>query len=297
MNRIRAFLTAIAIAAAIVPLYAQTSLTIQPATVSQIVNGTITAGTSQLPSCQSADVRINITTTGTATGTLQLFIQDSTDAGTTFHDLIASNPFTFGAAVTTQRFNLNVNIPGPGLYRVITGSTPSAGADISETVPANTRWELLAFRGLLTTSATVANRLTELTLDDGTTEYFRSGTSGQQAASIIGQHSFSQGFGLLNFDGNANWSQPLPPAVMLLPGHRIRTVTNNIQAADAWTAVRYQVREWHDIGGAALEQENFPAGLARSGSWGDRWRVREKVSGIGGSPVGPSYTITAACKG
>jgi hypothetical protein len=36
----------------------------------------------------------------------------------------------------------------------------------------------------------------------------------------------------------------LPSMMFLSAGHRIRTVTAAIQAADAYTAVQYLVREW-----------------------------------------------------
>src|SRR5262245_49862512 len=60
-----------------------------------------------------------------------------------------------------------------GALRSITGTQPAAGAEVSETVPTGARWELLAFTVQLVTSAAAANRLPMLTLDDGTTVYFR----------------------------------------------------------------------------------------------------------------------------
>lgn len=136
------------------------------------------------------------------------------------------------------------SLDGGGALRSITGTTPAAGAEVSETVPTGARWEVLAFRTLLTTSATVINRLVELVLDDGALEYFRSGTSGQQAATIQGQHSFSQGWGIASFDGNANWAQTLPVGLRMGAGHRLRTTTNNLQVGDQYSLVQYLVREW-----------------------------------------------------
>ena len=51
-------------------------------------------------------VVLNITASGADAGTLQLYLQDSADGGTTWNDLIAMVPFTFGSPVTTQRYYL-----------------------------------------------------------------------------------------------------------------------------------------------------------------------------------------------
>lgn len=48
--------------------------------------------------------------------------------------------------------------------------------------------------------------------------------------------------------------------------------------------------------GAAAAVETLAAGTVRQGPVGDRIRVREKITAIGGSPTGPTYTITAVFK-
>lgn len=89
------------------PASAQQTVTIQPAVTSAIVNGTTTRNISTLPNCMVLDVLLNITTTGTATGTLTVFVQDSVDGGLTWDDMISSNTFALGAAVINQRFFVN----------------------------------------------------------------------------------------------------------------------------------------------------------------------------------------------
>jgi len=81
-------------------------ITIQPSQVSGIAATTLTRNTVVLPpGVQStADILINITAGGTATGTLQIWLQDSADGGTTWDDLVSSNTFVLGAAAVTQRF-------------------------------------------------------------------------------------------------------------------------------------------------------------------------------------------------
>ena len=80
-------------------------VTLQASQVAAIVNGTTTrTTTTSLGAFRDLAILINITAGGAATGTLQLFLQDSADGGTTWDDLVASNTFTFGAAGVTQRF-------------------------------------------------------------------------------------------------------------------------------------------------------------------------------------------------
>jgi hypothetical protein len=84
-------------------------------------------------------------------------------------------------------------LDGGGALRSIAGTTPGAGAEISETVPTGARWELLAFQATFVTSAAAANRVPQLTLDDGTTVYFRLGAALNQAASLTQRRSWFQG--------------------------------------------------------------------------------------------------------
>jgi hypothetical protein len=48
--------------------------------------------------------------------------------------------------------------------------------------------------------------------------------------------------------------------------------------------------------GSAQQLETLAAGTARQGPFGDRIRVREKVSGVSGSPTGPTYVISSVFK-
>lgn len=141
------------------------AVTLQASQVSGTTNATTTRTTTTgLGAYSSCSVLVNITNAGAATGTLQLFLQDSVDGGTTWNDWISSNTFTFGAATTTQAFFVS---------------------------------------GQLSSSSTQ---------------------------------------------------------------------------------------------GAAVNVETLTAGTARQGPFGDRIRVREKVSGVSGSPTGVTYVISAVCK-
>lgn len=110
---------------------AQNVFTFQPTTVSAIVNGTTTKGSGFFPysAFGAIDLLIALQAGSVATGTLQLYLEDSADGGTTWDDVCASNTFAFGAAAVTQRFFV-----GGGL--AATGTQGSAAA--VETLAAGT---------------------------------------------------------------------------------------------------------------------------------------------------------------
>lgn len=78
-----------------------------PATVSGIANATTTRAaniTIESYPFLTLSVLVNITAGGTATGNMQIYIEDSSDGGTTWDDLISSNVFALGAVAVTQHF-------------------------------------------------------------------------------------------------------------------------------------------------------------------------------------------------
>ena len=79
---------------------------IQPSQVSATANATATRATvSGLDAYTDVDLLINFTGSGAAVaGTVQIFIEDSADGGTTWDDLVSSNTFTIGAAASSQHF-------------------------------------------------------------------------------------------------------------------------------------------------------------------------------------------------
>lgn len=133
---------------------------------------------------------------------------------------------------------------GCGALRSITGAVPAAGAEISETVPTGARWELISIAWLLTTAVAVANRSPNLILDDGALVYFRSSFATLIPASVASQNTFAQGIGQFTSANNARLASTLPVNNRLAAGHRVRTSTDNIQAADQYSAIQYLVREW-----------------------------------------------------
>ena len=61
---------------------------------------------------------------------------------------------------------INDNLDGPGTIQSITGTDPSAGNEISQTVPANTIWRLWGMYATLVTDAGVADRRASRYIDD-----------------------------------------------------------------------------------------------------------------------------------
>lgn len=111
--------------------------------VAHVVNGTVTvpldnaAGAGEvfagLQNYDSLLVLINVTAGGTATGTINIRIQDSWDGGTTWDDMVSSAQLTLGGAAGKQRFWVQGRI-APATHTTTTstlstqGSAPSVDA-------------------------------------------------------------------------------------------------------------------------------------------------------------------------
>jgi hypothetical protein len=132
---------------------------------------------------------------------------------------------------------------GHGVIRSITGTDPAAGSEISETVPTNARWRLMALRALLVTSATVATRVPVFTIDDGVNTYWTSPSLLTQAASLTQRYHLSAGFGTPASTA-AHAHSPAPTDLILMGGHRILTITTAFDAGDNWGAPQMLVEEW-----------------------------------------------------
>ena len=153
-----------------------------------------------------------------------------------------------GYVTATQRrawpgMLLESSLSASGVIRSITGTDPAAGAEISETVPTGARWRLRALRVALTTDATVANRLTTLDIDDGTTQIMRIEGPAVIAASTTRGLNYGIGFPS-RAQLNGNELVPLPSDVVLGAGFRIRTTTLNLQAGDNYAAPQLLVEEF-----------------------------------------------------
>lgn len=135
-------------------------------------------------------------------------------------------------------------LDGPGHLRSITGTTPAATSEISETVPTGARWELLTFSYTFVTSAVVSNRRTTVIIDDGATTFWSSAAQAVQAASLTVKYWRAQGLVAPYADSDGAQIMPIPFNLKLGAGFRLRTSTAGFGAADQYSAVQYLVREW-----------------------------------------------------
>jgi len=167
-------------------------------------------------------------------------------SGSTFQalDVLCADYVTAAHRISWPGTPVRGPLESAGALRAISGSTPAAGAEISETVPTGARWELLAFTAKLTTNATVANRGPLLILDDGATAFAALPIQVNDTAGTIWINTWAQGVTQQVANVIGVITSPLPVGVKLAAGHRIRTSTTNIQGTDTWTLVDYLVREW-----------------------------------------------------
>ncbi len=138
-------------------------------------------------------------------------------------------------------------LDGAGNLRSITGATPSAGANISETVPTAAQWELLALRFQLVTSAAVANRVVRVVLDDGANIFFESSAQFAQTASSTNFYAAAQGQNDRNVGSLNLGASVLPIGARLNAGFRWRTLVNAIDVADQLSGIQYLVKERFDV--------------------------------------------------
>jgi len=131
----------------------------------------------------------------------------------------------------------------PGALRSITGTDPAAGVEISETVPVGARWRLITAEAILVTSAAVANRVVTWRYDDGANEYGLAGSNFAQAASATVRYCVGP-FGGFGQVGGAQHQHAIPPQMIMLAGHRMKTSTASIDVGDNWSAPQMLVEEW-----------------------------------------------------
>jgi hypothetical protein len=135
------------------------------------------------------------------------------------------------------------SVDGPGVLRSIAGANPAVGAEISETVPAGTRWRLVSFTAVLVTSAVAGNRFPAITIDDGVNTLVALGANVSVGPSGGGRYTWGAGAGAFGSTANGNLGT-IPDNIALTPGYRLRTSTTSLDAGDDWSAPQYLVEEW-----------------------------------------------------
>lgn len=121
---------------------------------------------------------------------------------------------------------------------------PAAGQDFSISPDTAAHWLVRSIVATFTTGVNAGTRSAILTVDDGTTVYFRASPGGTQAASLTrlyGGHN--GGSGAISQGSVVGW--PLPTDGIWLPqGHRLRSAVENIDPADQWSAIAFLVIEY-----------------------------------------------------
>ena len=128
------------------------------------------------------------------------------------------------------------------------GTSLGAGEDFQYVCPTNVHCRVLSVRAQLAASATGANRLPTLQIDDGGSNIFQSIFSIiAQTASQTTQYSWGPSLAYQSYTpvaGNLQHTAPWAFPVDLSEGWRIGTVTANLQAGDVWSAIIIEVEEW-----------------------------------------------------
>ena len=157
--------------------------------------------------------------------------------------LLVSDYLTASQALAWPGGILRSSLEGPGILRAIAGTNPAAGVEISETVPTNARWRFVSLRATLVAAAVAATRTVSIRVDDGSTPYFSATANIDQIISQTVVYTASA----LGFAGSTTPLEaviPMPPALLLLQGHRFRTSTYALDPGDNWGTPQYLVEEW-----------------------------------------------------
>ena len=145
---------------------------------------------------------------------------------------------------------------GSGIMRAITGTTPAAGTDFVETVPAGVQWRIVSISAIFATDASVGGRIVKLTMDGGAPpDFYRSRANGTlpgagQPALITDTYVWSI------TDPGTLLATPLGPPltfdllvalaadIILGPGMRFKSDTLGIFPGDVWSAPTFLVEQW-----------------------------------------------------
>jgi len=128
-------------------------------------------------------------------------------------------------------------------FTSVTGSSPSAGDDLTIPVPTGKVWRLLSLRFALTTSATAANRRVKLRLSDASDNIvYEVPAASTQAASLT--KAYTAAAGAQNVaDSDGSLVLALPTEIVLGPGYKILTACVNLQAGDSFDQLALLVEE------------------------------------------------------
>jgi len=134
------------------------------------------------------------------------------------------------------------HLTGRGRTRVVVGTDPVAGVQISETVPVGLIWRLISWVATLVTSGVAGNRQGALLLDDGANVFHAAVQGGNITATQTITVSYAEG-GQDAAEG-LFVQGALPANCLLNPGFRIRTTVTGFDGGDNWSAPVMRVEEF-----------------------------------------------------
>lgn len=122
------------------------------------------------------------------------------------------------------------------------GTTPAAGAEISEAIPLGAQWSLETFTFQLVTSAAAGNRTVRWIWGPAPSVFYQAVANFAQPPSTtrrycVAAHGVSLG------DALDTCLIPIPPGGRIGQGGTMRTITNGLAAGDQFSQVEYTFRE------------------------------------------------------
>lgn len=135
-------------------------------------------------------------------------------------------------------------LDGGGLIKLVTGTTPAAGANWSETVPNEELWLVNSIRTQFTTDATVATRNVTLRVSLGVSKILDLAPIESQTASQIRSYTWMPAPGDVDPSVSTFKINTLPLQFYALPTTVISVDTSQLKAGDQWAAPTLIVKKW-----------------------------------------------------
>lgn len=237
---------------------------------------------------EKAEITLDVTTLTLADADDKVCFYAQTTYGGGFWTDVESICFTDADDGTTARRVIVIDgaKDGPGTNLSITGTDPAAGAEISETVPANTIWRVKSMWFRFVSDASGTPRV-QLLLDDGVSAdpFWKQPAAEVQNASSSWQYSIGEGVESIE-QINGIFQMSLPPNIFLSAGYRLSTVTVSIDAGDNYGAPQLSVEAWHDPLSSTRIGDNLKSYDRPIGS---EIRLRTIVTGA----TAPTYAYSA----
>ncbi len=135
-------------------------------------------------------------------------------------------------------------VPGRGFITDVASPNPVAGAEFALTVPAGELWHVKAGSFTFVTAVAAANRLIHVVFTTDGGVIYDVFVLSVQTASLTRIHSLMKMFGSNDEADDDNIQISIPEDIWLTPGSTIASDTQNLQAADDFTALTLVVEKF-----------------------------------------------------